>query len=100
MVMLETEVRVIVPPLWFTDHHHSQTRDQLTEVRILFLPRFEKILRVYVSRTPRLTHAYFLQLVTDPAIKSLAEEFLREFGDVDYEVFSADIVLNAKKPEA
>ncbi|KAJ7883803.1 hypothetical protein B0H13DRAFT_2046304 [Mycena leptocephala] len=40
------------------------------------------------------------ELVTDPAIKSLAEEFLREFGDIDYEVFSADIVLNAKKPEA
>jgi hypothetical protein len=36
----------------------------------------------------------------DPTIKSLAEEFLREFGDVDYEMFSADIVLNAKKADA
>ncbi|KAJ7893812.1 hypothetical protein B0H13DRAFT_2339545 [Mycena leptocephala] len=40
------------------------------------------------------------ELLTDPTIKSLAEEFLREFGDVDYEVCSADIVLNAKKPVA
>jgi hypothetical protein len=62
--------------------------------------RIFKISSAFVFRVLQLTHCHYLQLLTDPTIKSLAEEFLREFRDVDYELFSADIVLNAKKPVA
>ncbi|KAJ7815918.1 hypothetical protein B0H13DRAFT_2137524, partial [Mycena leptocephala] len=64
--------------------------------KALGLPDTDSVLMVMFETA--LTHCHYLQLLTDPTIKSLAEEFLREFGDVDYEVCSADIVVNAKKP--
>jgi hypothetical protein len=72
----------------------------LSAVRAPEVRQFLKTSSAFVFRVLQLTHCHYLQLLTDPTIKSLAEEFLREFGDVDYVVYSADIVLNAKKPVA